>query len=95
MAKDQEVTIEHLATYSTMKAIIRVAKNMIKNYGEEMPSKEECKVAFNHAQYIIEDFAFYLVENYKPKQKAGKLSASKVIFEDYTGEEENQVLKNA
>lgn len=96
MAKGQEVTIEHLATCSTMKTIIRAAKNMIKNYGEEMPSKEECKeVAFKHARYIIEDFAPYLVENYKPKQKAGKLSASKLIFEDYSGEEENQVLKTA
>lgn len=105
MAKGQEVTIEHLATCSTMKAIIRAAKNMIKNFGEEMPSKEECKeVAFKHAQYIIEDFAPCLVEEYKPKtRKAVKKSASmyqnaNVIFEDYTETntiEEKQVRKTA
>ena len=101
MVKGQEVTIEHLATCSTMKAIIRAAKNMIKNFGEEMPSKEECKeVAFKHAQYIIEDFAPFLVENYKPKQRTKKdtgktvsaemVNGANIIYKDYTGTEERR-----
>ena len=88
-----------------MKDIIRYAKQLINKYGEKMPSKDEqIEVAYLHSEYIINDFAPCLIEEYKPKtRKAVKKSAAmyqnaNVIFEDHTETntiEEKQVRKTA
>jgi hypothetical protein len=58
--QNKEVSIEHLANCATMKKIIAIAKNTIKKYGEQMPTKEEVKeISYNHAKHIIEEFAPY------------------------------------
>lgn len=61
MKKNQLITVEYLANCATMKKIIGMAKNIIKEYNEELPTKEEChKVAKLHAEYIINDIAPYM-----------------------------------
>lgn len=61
MKKNQPITIEYLANCATMKKIIQMAKNIIKEYNEELPTKEECSiVAKAHAEYIINDIAPYM-----------------------------------
>lgn len=56
--KCQPVTIEHLANCSTMKKIISMGVKMCIKFEEPQPDKEERKkVAYQHARYIIEDFA--------------------------------------
>lgn len=61
LKNNQPVTIEYLSNCATMMKIIRMAKNVIKEYNEELPTKEECdKVAKLHAEYIINDIAPYM-----------------------------------
>ena len=58
--QNKEVSSEHLANCATMKKIIAIAMNTIKKYGEQVPTKEEIKeISYNHAIYIIEEFAPY------------------------------------
>lgn len=101
MAQGKPVTVEHLANSSSMKDIIRYAKKLIAKYGEKMPSKDEqIEVAYLHAEYIINDFAPYLVEEYKPKQRTKKdtgktvsaemVNGANIIYKDYTGTEERR-----
>lgn len=61
LKNNQPVTVDYLANCATMKKIIRMAENVIKEYNEELPNKEECnKVAKLHAEYIINDIAPYM-----------------------------------
>lgn len=58
--QDKEVSIEYLANCATMKKIISIAKKHIEIFGEQMPTKEEIKeISYDHAKYIIEEFAPY------------------------------------
>lgn len=60
--RGQEVSLEHLANCSTMGAIMRDAKNLMRKNGEQIaPTREDIKeMRVKVAKEILEDFVPYL-----------------------------------